>query len=105
MKTKIIIALLSLIVLFQATVIYNDKQVIRKMAQDHADKQTREMMEGYERCTAANDESHQNEISAGRDGKESDDIWLRARAYCRVNLGESLQQVEKDLNAVGLGKR
>jgi hypothetical protein len=97
MKTKIIIALLSLIVLFQATVIYNDKQVIRKMAQDHADKQTREMMEGYERCTAANDESHQNEISAGRDGKESDDIW--------VNLGESLQQVEKDLNAVGLGKR
>jgi hypothetical protein len=76
MKSKIIIALLSLIVLFQAAVIYNDKQVIRKMAQDHMDKQTREMMEGYERCVTALDEA--------KFANHTDDaVWLKARQGCR----------------------
>jgi hypothetical protein len=50
------------------------------------------------------DESHQIEIDAGRGGKENDRTWLRARAYCRVNLGESLDQIVKDLDAAGLGR-
>lgn len=50
MKSKIVIALLALIVLFQYVVTYSDKQIIRKMAQDHADShETQEIMDGYER--------------------------------------------------------
>ena len=60
--------------------------------------------EAYDRCTAMDDESHQIEIDAGRGGKENDRTWLRARAYCRVNLGESLDQIVKDLDAAGLGR-
>ena len=30
--------------------------------------------------------------------------WLRARAYCRVNLGESPEEIGKQLNSVGVGK-
>jgi hypothetical protein len=50
------------------------------------------------------DESHQMENDAGRGGKENDRRWLRARAYCRVNLGESLDQIAKELDAAGLGR-
>jgi hypothetical protein len=60
--------------------------------------------EAYDRCTAMDDESHQMENDAGRGGKENDRRWLRARAYCRVNLGESLDQIAKELDAAGLGR-
>jgi hypothetical protein len=42
MKSKIVTAVLALIVLFQFAVIYSDKQIIRKIAQDHVDQQVRE---------------------------------------------------------------
>jgi hypothetical protein len=60
--------------------------------------------EAYDRCIAMNDESHQMEIEAKRGGKGNDRRWLRARAYCRVNLGESLDQIVKYLDAAGLGR-
>ena len=75
MKSKIIIALLALIVLFQATVIYNDRQVIRKMAQEHVDQQVRERIEGYDRCVAPLDEAHFTNHS-------DQVIWLKARQGC-----------------------
>lgn len=68
-----------------------------KTAPVHAD------MEAYDRCVTQNDEAHWNEVRAGRGGKEDDARWLRARAYCRVNLWASLKQVEEDLKRVGLG--
>ena len=80
--------------------IYGRAEAPRK---SEATKQT-EAQEAYDRCTAMDDESHQNEINAGRGGKENDRTWLRARAYCRVNLGESLDQIMKDLGAAGLGR-
>jgi hypothetical protein len=67
-------------------------------------RKQKEAQEAYDRCTAIDDESHQNEIDAGRGGKENDRTWLRARAYCRVNLGEPLDKIMKDLNAAGLGR-
>jgi hypothetical protein len=86
LSMKIAILLLMVVVVAVAAYTYGQH---KQTPMVHAD------LEAYDRCTAANDESHQNEISAGRGGKENDERWLRARAYCRVNLGESLQQVEK----------
>jgi hypothetical protein len=94
---KIAVVLLLVVAVAVAAFLYGQHK--RSTPTVHAD------LEAYGRCTAGNDEAHQNEINAGRGGKENDERWLRARAYCRVNLGESLQQVEKDLNAVGLGAR
>jgi hypothetical protein len=49
MWSKIIIAILVLIVLCQFVVIRSDKQIIRTMAQDHADRhEAQERIEGYE---------------------------------------------------------
>ena len=76
MKSKIVTAVLALIVLFQFAVIYSDKQIIRKMAQEHVDQQVRERIEGYERCIAPLDEAHFVNHSAEAD-------WLKARQGCR----------------------
>jgi hypothetical protein len=76
MKSKIVTAVLALIVLFQFAVIYSDKQIIRKMAQDHVDQQVRERIEGYDRCVAPLDEAHFTNHS-------DQAIWLKARQGCR----------------------
>jgi hypothetical protein len=77
MKTKIAIGVLVLIVLLQSGIIYSDKQVIRMMAEDHADRHAaQERMEGYERCVAPVDEAHFVNHSNVAD-------WQRARQGCR----------------------
>jgi hypothetical protein len=73
MNSKTIIALLIVVVMYQSAVIYRDKQIIRMMAQDHAE---RERFEGYERCIAPIDEA--------RFANRSDEAdWLKARQGCR----------------------
>ena len=76
MKSKIVTAVLALIVLVQFAVIYSDKQIIRKMAQDHVDQQVRERIEGYDRCVAPLDEAHFTDHS-------DQAIWPKARQGCR----------------------
>jgi hypothetical protein len=76
MKSKILIAILVLVVLGQFIVIRSDKQIIRKMTHDHANHETQAVMDGYERCISSLDEAHfaNHSDNAG---------WLKARQGCR----------------------
>lgn len=81
---------------FLAVMVYDRISNYRREAAAREMVKQKDMRDGYEHCIEF--------LPYPGPSNEEQKVWLRARAYCRVNLGESLEEIGKELDAQGIGK-
>lgn len=103
MKTLLAVIALLLAGLL-AVQVYDRVQGRRKAEETRQAEHWKEAKDAYDRCISADDEAYARD-GGNAAGEQRRKIWLRARAYCRVNFGESPEEIGKELDAVGVGRQ
>jgi hypothetical protein len=81
---------------FLAVMVYDRVNSYRHETAAHEAAKEKDMQDGYKHCIEF--------LPYPGTSKEEQKVWLRARSYCRVNLGESPGEIGKQLDADGIGR-